>query len=399
MISVREALDLVLSQSLPKETEEMDLASSLGKILAEPISADRDAPPFDRVTMDGIAVLFSALKEHSAFRIEAIQPAGSPQVKLSSPENCIEVMTGASLPENTDCVIPYEQIKIEDGIAYLLNTNHLFRQNIHFKGLDAVQGAILLDEGEVITPSVIGVLASVGAAKVSVLKSPRIAICSTGDELVDIDQQPADHQIRRSNSHMLYAALLEMGIQADVFHMEDNKEAMARKLSALINDYQILLFSGAVSKGKYDFLPLVLEEFGMEKIIHGVAQRPGKPFLFGAFPNTLVFGFPGNPSSTLVCFHTYFKAWLRNHQGLSSLNHTAVLDQTVEFNRPLTYHLLVTLSLRNGSLVASPLKNSGSGDLVHLAQADGVISLPPDKEVFRVGENYPVNPFVKTFFE
>ncbi|HLW20723.1 MAG TPA: molybdopterin-binding protein, partial [Cyclobacteriaceae bacterium] len=182
-------------------------------------------------------------------------------------------------------------------------------------------------------------------------------------------------------------------------HMEDNKEAMARKLLALINDYQILLFSGAVSKGKYDFLPLVLEEFGMEKIIHGVAQRPGKPFLFGTFPNTLVFGFPGNPSSTLVCFHTYFKAWLRNHQGFSSLNHTAVLDQTVEFNRPLTYHLLVTLSLRNGSLVASPLKNSGSGDLVHLAQADGVISLPPDKEVFRVGENYPVNPFVKTFFE
>src|SRR5690554_8113577 len=110
MISVREALDLVLSQSLPKETEEMDLASSIGKILADPISADRDAPPFDRVTMDGIAVDFKALKEHLAFKIEAIQPAGSPQIRLGNKENCIEVMTGSILPENTDCVIPYDQI-------------------------------------------------------------------------------------------------------------------------------------------------------------------------------------------------------------------------------------------------------------------------------------------------
>jgi len=391
MISVQRALDLVLSQTLPKETEELDILSSRGKILAAPIKADRDAPPFDRVTMDGIAIRFNALQESAAFKIENIQPAGSPQIKLSQKECCIEVMTGAILPIETDCVIPYEQIKIKEGIAYIDSKHHTLRQNIHFKGRDARQGDILLDEGQVITPSVIGVLASVGIGKVKVLKTPGIAICSTGDELVDIDQQPAIHQIRKSNAYMLQSALLDMGIEADIFHLKDDKEAMLSELSPMISNYRVLLFSGAVSKGKYDFLPAVLEELGMEKLVHGVAQRPGKPFLFGRFANTVVFGFPGNPASTLVCFHSYFKPWLRNHQGLSSLGHTAVLGQDVQFNKPLTYHLLVTLSLIKGSLVASPLQSSGSGDLVHLADADAVISLPPDRDNFRVGEYYPVN--------
>src|SRR5690554_5328941 len=399
MIAVDKALALILSTSLPKESELVDLKDALGKVLAEPVTADRDAPPFDRVAMDGIAPQADALALYTGVRIEKMQPAGAERISLVNADGCIEVMTGAILPANTDCVIPYEQIEIKAEMAYPVSLDHPKGRNIHSRGTDAKLGNILLEPGKIISPSMIGVLATVGMAKVKVLKMPKVAVCSTGDELVDIQEQPMSHQIRKSNAAMLEAALQDGGLQPDIFHFADNKDTMATQLEPLVKDYAILLFSGAVSKGKYDFLPAVLEALGMEKIIHGVAQRPGKPFLFGAFPESLVFGFPGNPSSTLVCFHTYFKAWLRNHQGLSSLNHTAVLDQTVEFNRPLTYHLLVTLSLRNGSLVASPLKNSGSGDLVHLAQADGVISLPPDKEVFRVGENYPVNPFVKTFFE
>src|SRR5690554_1501566 len=398
MISVQRALDLVLSQTLPKETEELDILSSRGKILAAPIKADRDAPPFDRVTMDGIAIRFNALQESAAFKIENIQPAGSPQIKLSQKECCIEVMTGAILPIETDCVIPYEQIKIKEGIAYIDSKHHTLRQNIHFKGTDARQGDILLDEGQVITPSVIGVLASVGIGKVKVLKTPGIAICSTGDELVDIDQQPAIHQIRKSNAYMLQSALLDMGIEADIFHLKDDKEAMLSELSPMISNYRVLLFSGAVSKGKYDFLPAVLEGLGMKKVVHGVAQRPGKPFLFGTFPDALIFGFPGNPVSTFVCFHLYFKPWLKRHLGLPNGNVSAVLGSEIMFEKPLTYHLLVSLDIKEGRLIANPVANSGSGDLVHLAQADALLSLPPEKERFAAGEVYPLSMIRKDLF-
>src|SRR5690554_3899456 len=297
MISVDKALALILSTSLPKEFELVELKNTLGKVLAEPIIADRDAPPFDRVSMDGIALQADALTHHSGFKIEKIQPAGAERTSLMNSSGCIEVMTGAILPANTDCVIPYEQIQIKGGVAYPMSVDHPKGRNIHFQGTDAKKGDILLDAGKIINPSVTGVLATVGMAKVKVLKLPKVAVCSTGDELVDIQVQPLQHQIRKSNAAMLEAALLDLGIQPDVFHLTDDKDIMAAQLEPMVKDYAILLFSGAVSKGKYDFLPAVLEALEMEKIVHGVAQRPGKPFLFGTLPEALVFGFPGNPAS------------------------------------------------------------------------------------------------------
>jgi molybdopterin molybdotransferase len=397
MISVQEALGLILKQSIPMETEETDLLGAMGHVLAESIKADRDAPPFHRVTMDGIAIDSRSLKDNSSFKIENIQAAGHPQLRLHDKKNCIEVMTGAILPENTDCVVPYEQIKLSDGMAILKSNEHATLQCIHLKGTDAKKGDILLAKGQQITPAIIGVLASTGISRVKVQKMPKVAVCSTGDELVDIDQKPEAHQIRKSNSFMLQAALWELNVHSDAFHLKDDKEAMAKVLSELVKNYQVVLFSGAVSKGKYDFLPWVLQEIGMKKHIHGVAQRPGKPFLFGTIDNSLIFGFPGNPASTLVCFHTYFKPWLKQYLGLQISQYKAVLTEDVLFDKPLTYHLLVSIRFKNGSLAAVPLQSSGSGDLVHLAQADAVISLPQHTEVFYAGEVYPLNP-LKTFF-
>ncbi|MEX2593607.1 MAG: molybdopterin molybdotransferase MoeA [Anditalea sp.] len=395
MISVQEALDLILAQSFPQENEEVDLLDAMGGVLAEPVKADRDAPPFHRVTMDGIAIHSNALKENSSFKIENIQSAGKAQQSLINSENCIEVMTGAVLPKNTDCVVPYEQITLADGVAFLDSNEHVPYQNVHLSGTDAKTGDTLLTKGQSITPAIIGTLASVGISRIRVHKLPKIAICSTGDELVDLDQEPEIHQIRKSNAYMLHAALLDFGIKPNVFHLRDDKEEMMDELATLVKDYQILLFSGAVSKGKYDYLPMVLQELGMNKIIHGVAQRPGKPFLFGVLPNSMIFGFPGNPASTFVCFHTYFKPWLRQYLGLPGRKYTAVLDQDISFKKPLTYHLLVTLSIKEGSILASPLKSSGSGDLVHLAHADAVISLPLEREMFHAGEIFPLNPLGK----
>lgn len=395
MISVDEALNLILSRTLPVKAEEIPLAAACGRILAEPVRADRDAPPFDRVTMDGIAVHSSMLETTSSFPIENIQAAGLPPYRLVDKTKCIEVMTGAILPENTNCVIPYEQINISDGVAFLNSADHQALQNIHKKGRDAAQGETLLTPGQIITPSMVGVLASVGVSKVQVNRLPKIAICSTGDELVDIDLQPEIHQIRKSNSHMLKAALLEWDISAELYHLQDDKNVMEKEMVKLVERYQILLFSGAVSKGKFDFLPEVLQKIGMEKYVHGIAQKPGKPFLFGSFPRTMVFGFPGNPASTLVCFNIYFKPWLHQHLGIPQQKYSAHLQEDVQFEKPLTYHLLVTISQDKGCLMATPLENSGSGDLIHLAQADAVISLPPGKETFLAGEVYPIFPLKK----
>src|SRR5690606_37092285 len=139
-------------------------------------------------------------------------------------------------------------------------------------------------------------MAAVGISRIRVQKMPKVAVCSTGDELIDLQEKPEIHQIRKSNAYMLQGALLALGLKPDVYHIKDDREIMLRELGVLVQKYGVILFSGAVSKGKYDFLPSVLQELGMKKMIHGVFQRPGKPFLFGVFPETLIFGFPGNPA-------------------------------------------------------------------------------------------------------
>ena len=396
MISVQEALDLMGEHPPSLSSEKVDLSEALNRVLAQPVSADRDAPPFHRVAMDGIALNSAGLKNNSSFPVEGIQAAGQPQRQLQNIQNCIEVMTGAVLPTNTDCIIPYEQLNLEGGIARLESIDHTPFQHVHQQGTDAKKGDLLLQPDQVITPAVIGTLASVGISKVLVKTLPKIAICSTGDELVDVDQQPEPHQIRKSNAFMLQGALMDWGIKPEVFHLKDEKEEMFDMLKPLLDKYQVLMFSGAVSKGKYDYLPEVLKELGMKKIVHGVAQRPGKPFLFGSFPKTTVFGFPGNPTSTFVCFNIYFKSWLRLQLGLPILKYSARLTQDITFAAPLTYHALVRLSIEEGILWATPVSNSGSGDLVHLTQADGVLSLYSENQTFQKGKAYPLSLFEKT---
>jgi molybdopterin molybdotransferase len=390
MTSVEEARQIILDHKLPQHTETVPLGESLHKVLAQNILADRDAPPFHRVTMDGIAIRASKLQEKKRFPIENIQAAGHPQLSLKDENHCLEVMTGAVLPENTDCVIPYEQLQIENGTAFVMDGSFTAHQNVHMQGTDARQGDVLFRSGLHINPGAIGVMATVGVENVSVIKAPKIIICSTGDELVDIHEKPLPHQIRKSNVYMLQTALKEFGIEANTIHLADDLDILERELKKLLDENDILLFSGAVSKGKYDYLPEVLEKLGVNKKIHGIKQKPGKPFLFGQMDNRLVFGFPGNPASTMICFHLYFKPWLMTHLGLEGGKMTAVLSEDVMFHRPVTYHLLVKVDTVGATLTATPVKNSGSGDLIHLAEADGVLSLPADQERFLKAHRFPL---------
>lgn len=387
MISHPEALEKVLATITNFGTEKVALLESVNRILAEDIFADRDFPPFDRVTKDGIAVNSKALENgKTSFKIEAVYAAGSPQGILNDPENCVEIMTGAMLPKNCDSVIMYEDIEIENGIAKL-QTEVKAKINIHRQGSDRQSGEKILSKNQRISAKEIGVLATVGKAVVLVKKLPKIAIISTGDELVDVAETPLPHQIRTSNTLSLFAALEQEKITPTLLHIRDEKKVMLQQVENALNNHDVLLLSGGVSKGKFDYLPEILEELKVEKLFHRVLQRPGKPLWFGKQheKNVTVFSFPGNPNSTFVNFHIYFKKWLAASLELDTSTSEVILKTDIANNPKITRYLLVKTKAENGQFQAELLNENGSGDLISLANADGVIVLPPEKD-FKQGD-------------
>jgi molybdopterin molybdotransferase len=229
-------------------------------------------------------------------------------------------------------------------------------------------------------------LASVGTYNVPVKELPRLAICSTGNELVEVNEQPLLHQIRKSNSYMLATALAQEGITASLHHFTDDEVEMTTGLCEIINDNDVVLLSGAVSKGKYDYLPSILAQLGMRTIFHGIAQRPGKPMLFGIFPTgTLVFGFPGNPMSTFVCYQMYFRAWLRSCLQIKQQIVPATLGKTIAFMPNLSYHVPVLIQNVDGVMSAMPVPGNNSGDIPSLANVEGLITLQQEKSIFEEG--------------
>lgn len=382
MISVKEALKIVAENAFIPNVSEVPLLESLGKILAEDITADRDFPPFNRVAMDGIAIAQKA----ETFQIETTQYAGEAQKILQSPENCMEVMTGAVLPLGCTTVIRYEDIEIEEveGMKIAKVSIPLEEikegQNVHQQGADRQAGEILLHNGLPISPAEIAVMASVGKSAVRVEMPPRVAVISTGDELVDITVSPLPYQIRMSNSYMLSAALAKIGINANLFHLTDDKDLLFKKLQEILINHDIILLSGGVSAGKKDFVPEILTSLGVQKLFHKVAQKPGKPFWFGKTDEgKTVFALPGNPVSTFLCFCKYF---------LKPKPEQVVLDKDVFFKPDLTYFVPVKTYFESGKLMAKPFEGSGSADFANLTDCDGFIELPAENQIFKAGETF-----------
>ena len=406
MISAQEALKTVLNSAQDFGVEEIPFFNSVGSTLKEEIFADRDFPPFNRVSMDGIVIDYTSFKNgQRAFKIEGIQAAGSEQITLLNTKNCIEVMTGAVLPNNANSVIRYEDVTIDNGFATITIDSINKGQNIHTKGKDGKSGALLIQKNTIISAAEIGVLATVGKSVVKVAKQPKVMIVSTGDELVGVAETPLTHQIRRSNVFTLVSLLKRLHIPSETAHIIDDKPILKSKIATYLKEYDVLLFSGAVSKGKYDFLPEVFEELGLEKRFHKVAQRPGKPFWFGysaasiicnkggnvnSNKKTLVFGFPGNPISTFVNCLAYFYPWYYKSVGIEVKEETAILAEDINFKPNLTYFLQVQLASEKGQLIAYPITGNGSGDLASLVKADAFIQLPSDKIEFKKGEVYPI---------
>lgn len=381
MISFDQAYDIVLSTAQGFGDVHVPLSKADGRILAEDILADRDFPPFNRATKDGIAIRLEDVLVES-YTIKGVAAAGSPQLRLGEAGDCLEIMTGAIVPKGANTVVMYEHLEIKDGRAKI-NCQVNQGQNIHPKGSDEKEGDILLQKGRHITAAEIGVLASVGKTEVRVKRNPKITLFSTGDELVPVEEAPKMHQIRQSNSHTLRAALLAYGITSEIVHVIDDENTIKSALATAMTTSDVLLLSGGVSRGKFDFLPKVLDELGVQKRFHRVAQRPGKPFWFGEHSHsaTTIFGFPGNPTSTFANFHLYFMAWLQKGFGRPIAEFQVILTEGFDNTTELTRFVRAAAEPKEGMLYANIISGNGSGDLTSLTKANGFIRVEPNQSI------------------
>lgn len=405
MISVQEAEQLILEHSLQFPQVKCPLALSPAKILQENIYAERDAPPFHRVTMDGVALSLAAWEQgRRQFSIEGVQKAGDPAMTLKDPLKVLEVMTGAPLPKGCEGVIPYEELLIKDSVCTVINKSFPFEKmlNIHQQGSDHRKGDLVLSQGALIRSPHLGVAASSGKKDLLVSESPAIAIISTGDELVDFEQTPLEYQVRRSNPWALQGELTAQGFhQIELFHLRDNESEMLMTLQELMKRFPILIISGGVSKGKFDYIPQVLSDLQVQKIFHEVRQRPGKPFWFGVNKQSgktshMVFGLPGNPCSCLMTLRRYIVPLFCAKVGKSDMGNKeqVMLAEDFPFAKKLTFFLPVRLQRDGrGKWAAYPQRTHGSGDYGSLAESDGFIELPEERELFLKGEFFDYYPW------
>ena len=404
MLTPAAAEKLIHANMVPFPGEDCPLAEAHGRVLRSGIRADRDLPPFDRVTLDGYALRASALAAGTrTFRVEGTQAAGVIAQKLGPlADACIEIMTGAVLPIGADCVVPYENTTKTDATLTMTVNEMPGRETmpgnaVHPRGSDQLAGNEIVRSGTRLGSREIAVAAACGYANLAVAAQPRIAVIATGDELVEVGMPVGPHQVRRSNDYALRAALVSAGYsRVERFHLRDVKAEIERQLSHVLAEFDVVLLSGGISKGKFDFLPTALATLGVTKVFQGVAQRPGKPLWFGVSARrTPVFALPGNPVSTYTCFLRYVLPALAHASGLTwPAPRLVALAAPFAFKAPLACFLPVRLSSGPAAqLLADPGASNTSGDFSSLVATDGFVELPADRDEFPAGSIVPFRPW------
>lgn len=371
MISPAFALEIINKNIFLPKIVSLPLENCVGYQLAEDLIADRDFPPFHRAMMDGIAI---QQIDQTAWEIEQTVFAGQPQVTLQNSCKGIEIMTGAPVPVNCRAIIPIEDVQIDtiDGNKYASFKGVTIKdgQFIHHQGSDCLKNETVVAKNTLICTIEIALAASIGKTQLQVYDKPSIALLSTGDELVAVDQTPLPHQIRSSNIPMLLATLKSKGINCAHFHIKDDKDQLFHEISAIVEKHNYLIISGGVSAGKKDFIPEILAQIGFTCHFHKIAQKPGKPMWFGTRPNDqkTIFALPGNPISTLVCFYNYFLPAVLNKSNIDGW-------VTSVYLKPAHATLDMWLPARwtKPFQQAEILPHNGSGDMIGWKHADLLI--------------------------
>lgn len=362
-----------ISTSLPElGTEIVSLDQAFGRVLRGDITADRAIPPFDRAMMDGIAI--STRLGLSEFTVSGVQAAGSPALTLGSPELCFEVMTGAVVPNGCDCVVPIEQVKIENDIARLDSScSPKPGDFIHPEGSDHKSGDTLVEAGIVMGAAELAIAASCGATQLEVSRLPKVHLITTGDEVVSPAESPEIYQIRGSHPSAIISTLNSQNLaEVTHSHLTDDEAICSKALKHSLETADVLVLTGGVSKGKFDYIAPLLRELSGEAVFHGVAQRPGKPL--GYFADKIpVFALPGNPLSVMACMARYLLPALKQMLCMPSGVQALPLAESVSPHPHLTQ--LLGARIENGKLY--PASPNNSGDYAALLGCHGVVELAP----------------------
>jgi molybdopterin molybdotransferase len=381
MISVSEAIRIIVEQAKPLPTERVELSEALGRVLAEAIFADSDLPPFDRAQMDGYAVRSTDLSNvPTRLRVVGESAAGRGWHSTVNEGEAVRIMTGAPVPAGSDSVQKVEVTSEADEFV-LVNETTRPGQFIVPRASEIRLGERVLSAGEEINAAKMAVLAAFGYAEVLVSRRPRVAVLATGTELVKVNEQPGADQIRDSNTYSLSAYAQLAGATVERLPLAgDDPEILQREIATAALRSDVLVLSGGVSMGVYDFTKAALHSLGAEIFFERVSLRPGKPTVFARLGHTLVFGLPGNPVSVSVTFNLFARTALRALQGCkgsSMKEEFAVLEHDVKGTIERTSYLPAQLETdEQGRLLALPLKWGGSSDFVAFALATALIIVP-----------------------
>jgi molybdopterin molybdotransferase len=384
MISVAEAIQIVIEQTQVLGTERVPIQDALGRVLAQDVIADTDLPPFDRSQMDGYAVRSEETKSAPVrLRIVGESAAGKGWHQEMHEGEAIRIMTGAPVPSGADAVQQVElthELK-DNTVVEVLESVDAGRSIVN-RGSEVRKGETVLLAGSILNPAMLAVLASFGFAAVEVRQRPGVSVMATGSELVTVDQTPGQDQIRDSNNYSIGAYAARAGANVERLPLiGDNTASLKRAIEKASKRSDMIVTSGGVSMGVYDFTKTALQELGAELFFERVALRPGKPTVFGRLPNgTLVFGLPGNPVSVSVTFNLFARTSLLAMQGAtepSLKSETGVLAKSVKGNIDRESYLPAQLTTNDdGQLVVFPLKWGGSSDFVAFAAATALVNIP-----------------------
>lgn len=386
MIPVANALEIIDRETVQLGSEKADLADSVGRILAQDIIADTDLPAFDRSQMDGFAVVAADTSAGSTqLKIVGESAAGRGWHKQMKRGEAVRIMTGAPVPVGADAIQKVELTRETSDQTVEITQPTEKGRFIVKKGSEIKKGDLVFKQGEVVTENMIAAFASFGYARVKVGKQPRVAIMSTGSEIVEINRKPGRDQIRNSNSVMLDVLSRRAGGATTIFGIAtDDIPALTSQIKAAARGADILVITGGVSVGKYDHTKAVLEALRAEIFFDKVRLKPGKPAVFARLGKTLVFGLPGNPVSAAVTFHLIVRRAIRQMQGATQTGlrrGAAVLGGDARAARERDTYLPARLeSNKLGQLIAHPLRWQGSSDFIGFSQADALILLSRGKQ-------------------
>ncbi|MGH7935305.1 MAG: molybdopterin molybdotransferase MoeA [Candidatus Binataceae bacterium] len=397
MISADQALEIVIENVAPIGVERVPILKARDRVLAEEIRSPRDIPGFDNSAMDGYAVRAADIAAASGSHpvtlkvIETVAAGAMPSMLLEAGQ-AVRTMTGAPVVIGADAIVPVERTRGGDTTVEILATAE-HGAFVRPRGEDLKRGELVMSAGKTLSASDLGTLASLNRSMVDVCRRPRVAIVATGDELVDVDQVPTGAQVVNSSAYALAGGIREAGGEAVILRVARDRpeEVRARLTEALAFD--AVLSTGGVSVGQFDHVKGALDELGMRQLFHGVAQKPGRPLKFGTIGGKPVFGLPGNPVSTMVCFYLYVSPALRKMGGRRGLGLPRVRVRCacdIKVANNLTEFVRVTLERRGDGLHATPTGNQSSGVLSSLSRADALLIGPASENILKEGSQATV---------